>query len=205
MKIKNMFLKDQICYQLGQNTDELTELDIKKIKSINLKRTDYKNEEILYDWDEIENFTNLKSLTLNSFVIDDYIIFKINKFKELQSLTINNCNFKTTNFLESNLKSLVITYSEIKDNYNLLEKLDLLENLELIGCKDVDISEICKIEKLNTLNLYNCNIKNIEFLKNCDYLKEFKYDGSIIDDINVLESLKNDISIHYLKRFILSN
>ena len=205
MKIKNMFLKDQICYQLGQNTDELTELDIKKIKSINLKRTDYKNEEILYDWDEIENFTNLKSLTLNSFVIDDNIIFKINKFKELQSLTINNCNFKTTNFLESNLKSLVITYSEIKDNYNLLEKLDLLENLEIIGCKDVDISEICKIEKLNTLNLYNCNIKNIEFLKNCDYLKEFKYDGSMIDDINVMESLKNDISIHYLKRFILSN
>ena len=158
----------------------------------------------------LKYFPNFKVLEnpfekVYAYFIDDDIIGLINKYKFLQSLTLNHCNFATQKPLDSNIKCLIMTYSDLQNYYNCFNTLKQLKKLIIVESKSVDIAELCKLDKLITINIYNSNIKNSLLLNSFKSLKEFSYDGSVIDNLQIIENLRKDISVHYSEKYIFLN
>ena len=134
---------------------------VKKCKEINL--------------DKLDEFTNLNSLTLDGFVINDSIIREIVKIKNMETLQLRGefrKNLESITSLE-NLKNLsfsAIQYTTISE----LTKFLYMTNLKYLYLEKINKVEdfLTKENKIETLIAIDCNISKIDFLLFFQGIKE---------------------------------
>ena len=142
----------------------------------------------IFDWSDISELKELKSLILISNCIEDISFIKN---LQISILDLGNNKIKDINCLKylPNLKSLSLQQCELSNlevlkhsNFKTLEKL-------FIGMNNIqNYSFLKNLRNLNTLNLFGSNLISIDFLKglNEESIIELNLSSNIIDDYTPL-------------------
>ena len=162
---------------------------------------------------DIDKYTKLSKITLESILIDTNLINKLKTINTLRELVIINSSIiDMESFSKLNIKILVMSNTEMND-YRFINNLTNLEELTILGFDYIDlevlsITKILKkfivdrVELLNTDNLFylnNCNVigisnageVNIDMLLSLENLKVLYLDEDTIkNNINVVGRLK---------------
>lgn len=163
-------------------TIQISADDIKKVKSIELIDRGITNIE------GIEQFTELEYITFitDKDSEDANKITDITPLKELtklEYLQLDNNNVSDIGPVK-NLKNLVeldLCYNPISKNIDVIEELENLEVLWLIGTERKTIPNIDKLSKLNTLYLDENCIEDISKIENNTSLKDVTVTNNYIE------------------------
>ena len=190
------YMKDLI--SISVKNDANKELTIKKEELAKITELDLYNNDI-EDISGIENFYNLEnlSLELNPKIAD---FSPLTSLINLKDLNLAATTVTSLDFIEEmdKLESLNLTVALIKEKVNIEDifKLNNLKYLFLSGSEWLTENDLINISNLNNLELLDvtdCNIKSLEFLKTLDL--KYLYVGNEFFYINGQEILgKNDIS-----------
>ena len=203
IEIKNEIIRDKIYLNLKKNFSEiLTEEELKDFDSITLNAQDFKQNEIIYEEEDYKVLKYINSIALNGFIIDDQIIKNLNYLKDLSSIIFNHCIFENNTLIESNIESLWITYSNVK-NLKLFQNFERIKKMTFIEVGEIDIKEIINIKNIEELAICNSFIKNSIMINDFKNLKELKLDGSLVDEKNFLELLNKDIKLSYKEKYFV--
>lgn len=203
IEIKNEIIRDKIYLNLKKNFSEiLTEEELKDFDSITLNAKDFKQNEIIYEEEDYKVLKYINSIALNGFIIDDQIIKNLNYLKDLSSIIFNHCIFENNTLIESNIESLWITYSNVK-NLKLFQNFERIKKMTFIEVGEIDIKEIINIKNIEELAICNSFIKNSIMINDFKNLKELKLDGSLVDEKNFLELLNKDIKLSYKEKYFV--
>lgn len=176
---KDIYLKD---------LDDITELEIHSyvgvttnIKSHAIPQEDWDKIGLLTSMKDIDNFNNLKKITLWSNDIETMHVYKNSSNIEYLELGSNNIT-DISNIIKYNN----LTHFGIYDNYiadlKPLENLTMLKELDIVnigqradnifGCieSELDIDDIDDLKNLEFLHIENSNISNISKLNNLNNL-----------------------------------
>ncbi len=188
MTIKNQYLKENIYNTFSKKMDEdISENELKKIKSIVINNVNEKLERIHYDAEDFECIKYVEKLIIQKLTITNEIMQKINNMQNLKSISFNYCRFENNIQLVNNIETLIVVCPEKFDFKNHLN-LNKVTFLKLINVDNIDINDLMNYE-IEELYLYNCAIKNLKELTNLESLRILKLDGSKFDD-DALELLK---------------
>ena len=124
-------------FLINQNINDISKIEILKGKSEEIEELDLSNNEII-NMGGLEAFSSLKTLKLNNNQITKLIGIK--NLKNIENL-----------FLRNNRVSELVGL----ENYPKLKHLDLSGNLNITEIPE----ELNKLTELETLKLWNCNIK----------------------------------------------
>jgi len=128
-----------------------------------------------------------KNITLNTSNIDKIILTELVNLNhvEINNIQIDNL---TDIFCKLPFESLTINKCKI----NSIENLKLNETCKKIIVIDTQINNYESLQKMNIeyIRIQNSNIK-LEFLNNCEKLKEIIYKNNHIEHIPSLSNLKN--------------
>lgn len=164
--IQNTNIARYVRFKLKKIDNEFTEEELAQITEIII---DYNEEDVTrINLDELLLFKNLNTLCIrNGFIDNDYFEVLLN-LEKLCNICFEKCSF---------------------ENEVLIASLNIKE-LSLINCSIEDYNFIVVLEDLKRLKIINgiVNIKNINMLKNLNYL-QISY--SKIIDSNVKLNLKN--------------
>ena len=169
---------------------DIKDEELDSVNKLFVRKRKLNGEETDIHLSEISNFKGLNELRLLGFRLtkDD---MKIITNMKLESLVLSNCEFENIESLNMpKLKDLVIFGGENVENV-FIKSPEML----IIEGTDLDFS---KIDILDTkqINMFNCNIKNMDSLKKYDKLEFINFDGSIITDTNGKElKSTNDINV----------
>jgi Leucine-rich repeat (LRR) protein len=153
-------------------------------EKINVKDENYlKN---FYVLDEIEEIIELN---INSVII--YDITYLEQFKNLKILSLINCNIRNIESLKKlkKLKSLNLQTNIISD-YSILESLKELKEL-YISDNTIQEDKFPTLFDLEILSLRDCYLCNLGLIKNYKSLKKLDLSLNIIEDLSFLKSFKN--------------
>ena len=154
-------------------------------------------------FDEINDMKVLKYLYIININFAKNIEIKLNNLKTLYCNKCKNANSIYINC--KNLKKLYYNYNGISDLNNLKVKFEKLETLDLSNnnISNIDISKYANSKELKVLNLSNNKISDLNFLKNVDFkeLKELNLGTNNISDISVLEN----VNFEKLQKLDLNN
>ncbi len=129
--------------------------------------------------------------TVSSILLD---LSKLNKNTKLKSLEISRQNFKNIkwDFNFSKLEYLRLEYITSLENVVFIADYEKLKSLTLIGCNIKDISAIENLKHLNTLKLWSNKITEISHLKKIKNLKSLFLDDNPIKPSEI-EGLKRHL------------
>jgi len=157
---------------------------------LNLKFKYCKVDSFLFE--KINNFKLLKYLYIENIIFDEDFEIKLNLLK---LLSIKSCkNIKLSEISNKNLKELVLVQNSISDifilkkvSFRQLNKLDLSGN----NISDINILEKVNFEKLKELDLSGNNISDINILEKVNFkeLNKLLLSCNEISDINILEKV----------------
>jgi hypothetical protein len=188
MTIKNQYLKENIYNTFSKKMDEdISENELKKIKSIVINNVNEKLERIHYDAEDFECIKYVEKLIIQKLTITNEIMQKINNMQNLKSISFNYCRFENNIQLVNNIETLIVVCPEKFDFKNHVN-LNKVTFLKLINVDNIDINDLMNYE-IEELYLYNCTIKSLKELTNLESLRILKLDGSKFDD-DALELLK---------------
>ena len=182
----------------------LTEDDLKIIKRIVLSAVDFDGEKITYDFDDIKQLTNLGSCTLEFFEIDNEIVSSLSSLKRLEELNISHCKFLNSNKISCNLKTLIISYTDLNE-FDILEFPEGIDTLKLIEVGKIDFNILTKLKNIKNLYIYNSEINNIKEISKLTVLSRLKLDGTKIDDEDILIKLDKNIQIQRKDVYLLES
>ena len=202
MIISNEEIKFKIYNSIKLNREtELTETDLKKVKSISLNKKDIHFRQIEFFKEDFEFLKYVETLTLNSFEITNEIIEGLQKIINLKFLILNHCNFTRNMLIYNNLEKIIINYPH-NLNLNLFFNISNIKMIELINVKQIDVRELLRFKYLRKVSIYNSNIIFFEKLKNLKELQELNLDGSNKVDEICNNLLKRNIKIHYSDEYL---
>lgn len=202
MIISNEEIKFKIYNSIKLNREtELTETDLKKVKSISLNKKDIHFRQIEFFKEDFEFLKYVETLTLNSFEITNEIIEGLQKIINLKFLILNHCNFTGNMLIDNNLEKIIINYPH-NLNLNLFFNISNIKMIELINVKQIDVRELLRFKYLRKVSIYNSNIIFFEKLKNLKELQELNLDGSNKVDEICNNLLKRNIKIHYSDEYL---
>lgn len=132
--------------------------DFKQIKDIALSTIDYNRKFTPVFLEDLDNFSNLESLTLSKIIIDDEGMEHICHCQKLKRLSLYECEVESLSGIEqlTDLECLELIRTPITD-FSPLEKLPL-HRLRLIGCRLPDLKFIDRLAHLTGLKLIHCQI-----------------------------------------------
>lgn len=168
-----------------------------KLKRIVLNNFDVKGNVIHYDFNK---FKEIESCTLNRFEINDDIIDKLNEMKNLKTIVFCHCIFKSERKLVSNVENLMIIYCKNVQYSNFLNA-SKVRNLMFTNVENIDVKDIKVFENIEELSIFECEIKNFSAIDDLKKLKDLKLDGSKIDDEEKIQELKGRLNIQYKKTY----
>ena len=198
--IKNIVLKEKIYNILEKNYNEnLSISELQNIKNITLQKKNIDGSENQYTLRDFSDLKYIEHIALNDFVIDDYMIDIINSLFNLKEIVFNCCEWKNTKLLNSKIKNLVITNSEI--NNSLFMNNSQLNKLTLIGINEINLTDLINMKYIESIDIYNSNINNCYEFKNFKNLKKLNIYGTTLDNENILDELKPNINISFDKMF----
>lgn len=198
--LESPLIKEKICNALNKKENEHISIEeMKNVKKITLNKKNLDGTLNEYTINDFYNLNNIENLILNDFIIDDDMINKINCLSNLTTITLNFCKWDTGKSIDSKIKKLIITGSEM--NYEILTNYGFLENIILDYVGEVDMKYLSNIKNIEEMHIHNSKVKNSIFLKTFNNLKLLNLDGSQLDNEKVLEELKNNIKISFNKIF----
>ncbi len=205
VEMNNEIIKSKIYNNLKkQFSEQLTDEELKKIKSITLNAKDSNQNRINYDEYDYKCLENLETITLNGFIIDDEMITKLNYLKNLKTIIFNHCTFKNEKTINNELENLLITYSKL-EKFNLFKKVENIKVLELIEVGEIDLKDITNMENIIELSIYNSKIRNSIMINDFKNLKKLKLDGSLVDEEKFSELLNKSIEFSYKEKYFLES
>lgn len=200
MTIKNQYLKENIYNTFSKKMDEnISENELKKIKSIVINNVNEKLERIHYDAEDFECIKYVEKLIIQKLTITNEIMQKINNMQNLKSISFNYCRFENNIQLVNNIETLIVVYPEKFDFKNHVN-LNKVTFLKLINVDNIDINDLMNYE-IEELYLYNCAIKNLKELTNLESLRILKLDGSKFDDDSLELLKKKNIVFQYNQNY----
>ena len=146
------------------------------------------------DISSIEELTNLEALKMGENPIGDEGLSSISFLSNLNVLDVYNCGLSDLSAL-SNLSDLEELYigqnsisdlSPLSDMKNLI-RLDALHNQ--IGNDEKSLSCLSGLVSLTVLDLQECGVSDLAFMKNLCLLESTELSGNKISDISSLKSL----------------
>ena len=72
---------------------------------------------------------------------------------------------------------------------------DVVRSIVVDDCQSLDISDIIKYHNLESLVVYNCDIKNSIMLKSFKNISQIIFNGCRLDDDSIVHELENIIRI----------
>ena len=169
---------------------DIKDEDLETMEKLFVRKRKLSGEETDIDLSEIFNFKNLKELRLLGFELTNSDIKMISNMG-LESLALSNCVFEKVDSLNMpKLKDLVIYGGENVESISIKSpKLLIIEDVNL------DFSKL-NIDDAKQINIFNCEIVNMDSLKKYIELEFVNLDGSSVKDTkgNELRST-NDISV----------
>lgn len=205
VEMNNEIIKSKIYSNLKkQFSEQLTEEELKKVKSITLNSKDSNQNRINYNEYDYKCLENLEAITLNGFIIDDEMITNLNYLKNLKTIIFNHCTFKNEKTINNELENLLITYSKL-ERFNLFKNVEKIKAVELIEVGEIDIKDITNIENIIELSIYNSKIKNSIMINDFINLKKLKLHGSLVDEEKFSELLNKSIEFSYKEKYFLES
>lgn len=197
---ENPLIKEKIYNALNKKENETISIEeLKNIKKITLNNKNLDGTLNEYTTNDFLNLNNIENLILNDFIIDDDMINKINCLSNLTTITFNFCKWNTNKSIDSKIKKMIITSSEL--NYEILTNYNFLENIIIDYVGEVDMKRLSNIKNIEEMHIHNSKVKNSNFLKTFKNLRILNLDGSQLDNEKVLEELKNSIEISFDKMY----
>ncbi len=184
--VKNELKKDKY-----SDIDDITSVELKKIKDVHLKRILTKDDSKLLDkLTEAESFTFYRG---NNFDLN-----KLKKLKKLKKINLINTTVKDFSLLEQflYLEELSLNNVTLKNNKLSLGKMKKLKVLSLNESKLDDISFLSELTNLESLYLQSNKITDLKPLANLTKLKELNINGNEVTDITPLADLTNLESLY---------
>ncbi len=188
--IKSTDLLDKIKDILG--TDEILKSDLNNVENLTLNKYKFNGSENDIDLSELRYLKNIKTLTLIKFQIDKEFINSIRDNNFLWAIQFSSCKFKEIISFKQEIDYLVLDYCE---NINL-ELVNNNKTIKIVG-SEVDLKQLKRTDKIESLYLQECKIKNVEEILKYNKLKLLNLDGSILENNDILSKLDKDIKIYY--------
>ena len=196
MEIKSENIKRYIENNVDIKGNEIELDDIKKLDRININALNFDLEEATFIPEELAYLQEINECSFANFTITDEIVENLNKLKKLKIFQFDFCKSTVSKKIYNNISRIYLNYSD----FSLLEMCNNTESMETVflkNVKNVDVSQIYKFKNLKRLSLLNCDIDNIEYLDKFDKLEEVKIIGSKINNLQILETLRNKMKIEY--------
>ena len=194
MQIKNNDLAIYLGFKLNKIGNEFTTSELSTLKELNMNQLDGFGEYQDIDLEVLDYTNNLESLVLKNFEITDDILDKLKKMNNLKSISFESCIIDDFN----KIGELDIDYLSITENAHL--RTDFLKDKKYRGLilddSDlIDISNIHNMPDLELLHVSNSHVVNQDLLENLTNLSIIHVENSDINDISFLESLPKLITV----------
>lgn len=187
IKINSENLADYAMFKLNKEDNSFTKEELSLIEEVLINFNDEVDNKFLED---LENLSNLKSITFRNGYINNIILRVLMSLKNLTNLTFDNCAFEEEKLIASfKLKELSLISCQIND-YSFVYIMSDLEALSIVN-GEVEINKLNLLNKLSYLEITNSNILDNEQI-NISSIHELYIDNTSIDDLSFLDSL-NDL------------
>ena len=153
----------RILDSLFEKKDSFSLEELDKIDSLVINRMDFGGGVLSVDFNDLLNFNNLSSLTIEECVIDSSVIDILLQLSNLKNLVLIKCDINEDifdSFSNLNLDSLIISSTEF--DFNLLKSDYKYLKFENVLLKSLN----CYVEKLD---VSLCYIDNIDSLFEIDF------------------------------------
>jgi len=206
---------------LNKKIEDITEEDLKKVKTMRFTKNDINNNEnnmisellqipsletliiynsqiTMFDARVILQLKNLNALRFENCSFDEYSLSGLSIENNIESLSFVDCNINEyKNFLGNNLTNLEIINSEKITINNIIS--NNLKNLYLSNCIIDDFNQFNKLSNLETLFLLNIRIKDLSFINNIPNLKTVYVTSGYVDGLdNIITNVEIKTSIEEL-------
>ena len=173
----NLVSKSLENYLLNKlNVKKIENTELEKIEEITLNAMDENGNHHDYDFKDFKKITNLKYLSLQNFIINNYETNEINRCKNLKGVQFSNCTIKSKSRLQNNIK--VISFN---------------------NCKSFKIYYISLLKNLQILKLINQKMVNIFYITNLKNLEKIYFENTCILNFRKLKELKKLLYIRLTK------
>lgn len=193
MKLVDQNVAKAISYKVGKfNKEHLEEEDFLKVEEISLNNRGFSGEIRGIKLEDLALLPNLKTLTLQYFILDDHIIDLLNSISRLATLHLASCDYRSNKELNNeSMKTLILQSCKVA-----LDKINAPENFYAVGSdKPLDISKLKGKEDVRRLFIQKSNVRGISTITECDKLEVLNLDGSIVDNEAVLDSIKPKVKV----------
>lgn len=197
MKELDISIEKEIC--LKTEKANLEEEDLFQVEELNLSNREFSGKEKDIKLNGIEQFVNLKRLSLQYFLIDDEIIRILNSLKSLQELQLVSCEFKGKEALKISTLNRLLLYCCKIDKY---ESIYSPKMLRIIGDSNIKINRINGKHNIEQMYLNESKIKGFYSIKDYTNLKVLNLDGSSVDDSKILEKIKERIEVSCKEKYL---
>lgn len=203
MQIKNKDLAIYLGFKLNKIGNVFSEEELKELKELNLNQLDGFGDYQEIDIEVLDYASNLETLVLRNFEINDEIINKLKKMNNLKSISLDSCliddfnkigeldldylsitnnRFLTTDFLKGKqYRGLIITDSDLIDINNIKDMAEL-EFLHISNSHVTNSEQIKNLKNLNIVHIEHSDIKDISFLQELPNLKTVGIDKEMYNN-----------------------
>ena len=203
IKFENEQLAKYIMFKLDKEDNNFTEEELEKVDELVLDPININGEYEEVDLDKISYFTNVKRILFINLTISEKNIKELIKFKALESIYFEKCNFENENIINTiNIKEIEFINCTIVD-YSFLYEMDELKSLSVVN-GIIDMTEINNLKKLEYLQLSYSTIINVDNMELTN-LKELHIDNTNIYDVSIISNLPNLEKISISKEQFLEN
>lgn len=199
MKTKSIIDLLEIKFGYKENySDE----ECNQIENLIINRFGFDDQIIEIDFEDLLHFKNLKELTLNQCMIDFKTISIIYLLKNLENLTLLNCDVVGDIYnVFSSLKIKKLTIDNTNIELDVINNLDIneliLNNVEInsninFNTYRLDIRK-CKYERLNIENVEKLVISHSQYLEDKEFFDSYKEKLIIMEDNGQFEVSKGKL------------
>ena len=176
MKI-NLVSKSLENYLLNKlSLDNIKNINIDEIEEISINAMDESGKLNDYDFKDFEQFKNLKYVSLQNFIINNYQTNALNRCKNIEGIQFSNCLIKSKSRLQNNVKFISCNNCK-KFKIYYVSLLKNLQILKVFNQKIVNLSGIISLKKLEKVyfeNVLLLNFRKMQYLKNLTYIRLVK-------------------------------
>ncbi|MBQ6538940.1 MAG: hypothetical protein IJL76_01530 [Bacilli bacterium] len=157
-------------YYGHKDYETLEDLDLKRKKNL----------------DDIDKFVNLEKLDLQNCDLKDSSDLKSIP-DTIESIKFTNCEIDDYSYLNNkrNLNKIVIYCADTGINLSQFQNRNL-DTLVIDGCRGSITGDLSNMPGLETINISNTNITDLDFMRNNHNVKEVYLDSNLLTDISSL-------------------
>lgn len=184
---KSKCFEDLILKKLEKESiQKITESDLSVIDNLEIIKNNKKQD---YNLIDLQNFSNLRSICLVNFKINNFETNILNRCKNLEEVEFRNCKIiSKSRLLNENIKFLIIENCK-NINSRYFSKIRNVKKLKVSNIRKFDARKTARLVELENLTINNVKIKASKYLAKIVKLTYLNLRGSRFD-----KSLENYLS-----------